>query len=434
MQIYTVKQGDTVYQIAFRYGTAAEDIIQANQLPNPEQLVVGQALVIPIKGRFYTIKRGDTLWSIGRLFSINPNELARVNRINPASPLQAGFRLYIPEPPKRKAEFNAYIEPAQDEVTEEQEQSAREAVPYLTYLGPFSFRIQKDGTLKEPPLNKLPAIASANNVTLMMIITNLTDEGFSDEIGKVVLNNPEIQNKLLDSITAAAKKYGFQDIHFDMEYLRPEDKNAYNAFLRKAKQRFQKEGWLLSTALAPKIKADQKGKWYEAHDYKAHGEIADFVVLMTYEWGYSGGPPLPVSPIGSVEEVINYALTEMPASKIMMGQNLYGYDWTLPFKPGGEFAKAISPQQAIKLAAAYNAAIEYSSEDQAPHFSYRDEKGKEHKVWFEDARSIQAKFNLVKRLKLRGVSYWKLGLSFPQNWLLIADNFEVVKRQGADAQ
>jgi spore germination protein len=198
--------------------------------------------------------------------------------------------------------------------------------------------------------------------------------------------------------------------------------------LRKAKRRFEREGWLLSTALAPKTSATQRGRWYEAHDYRAHGQIVDFVVIMTYEWGYSGGPPMAVSPIGPVRRVLEYAISEMPASKIMMGQNLYGYDWTLPYVPGGPYARAISPQQAIRLAAQYNVAIEYDPKAQAPHFRYRDENGKEHEVWFEDARSIQAKFDLVKELGLRGISYWKLGLDFPQNWLLLTDNFTVVKR------
>jgi spore germination protein len=65
---------------------------------------------------------------------------------------------------------------------------------------------------------------------------------------------------------------------------------------------------------------------------------------------------------------------------------------------------------------------------QAPHFDYTDESGAAHKVWFEDARSIQAKFNLLKSLGLRGISYWKLGLPFPQNWLLTDENFDVIKR------
>ncbi|KEZ47471.1 LysM peptidoglycan-binding domain-containing protein [Metabacillus indicus] len=428
MQIHIVREGQTLYGIAQAYSTTAEEIIQTNEIPNPGQLVVGQTIVIPIKGRFYWVQPGDTLWSISRKFGTTPKELAEINGIPINTQLQIGFRLYVPERPKPKAEFNAYIEPSGNQVSPNLEESAREAAPYLTYLGPFSFRIQKDGTLKEPLLNDFANIAKKNKVTLMMIVTNLDDDGFSDEIGRIVLNNQDVQNKLLNNIVETAKKYGFRDIHFDMEYLRPADREAYNRFLKKAKARFKKEGWLISTALAPKTSADQKGKWYEAHDYKAHGEIVDFVVVMTYEWGYSGGPPMAVSPIGPVREVLDYTLTEIPAGKVMMGQNLYGYDWTLPFKPGGQFAKAISPQQAIRLASRYNVPIQYDMKAQAPHFNYRAEDGKEHEVWFEDARSIQAKFDLMKELKLRGMSYWKLGLSFPQNWLLITDNFEVVKR------
>ena len=198
-------------------------------------------------------------------------------------------------------------------------------------------------------------------------------------------------------------------------------------FYEKPRARFKTEGWLLSTALAPKTSATQQGEWYEAHDYKAHGEIVDFVVIMTYEWGYSGGPAMAVSPIGPVRNVLEYAISEMPASKILMGQNLYGYDWTLPFVQG-TIAKALSPQQAIALAAANHVQIQYDTRAQAPFFKYTDTNGKQHEVWFEDARSIQAKFNLIKELGLRGMSYWKLGLSFPQNWLLITDNFNVVKK------
>lgn len=91
-----------------------------------------------------------------------------------------------------------------------------------------------------------------------MAITNLENDQFSDELGRIVLTNMDIQNKLLDNIVRTAKKYGFRDIHFDMEYLRPQDREAYNQFLRKAKARFSQEGWLLSTALAPKTSADQK--------------------------------------------------------------------------------------------------------------------------------------------------------------------------------
>jgi spore germination protein len=427
MQIHVVQANQTLTGIAQAYGTTAVNITEANDLPNPNKLVIGQALVIPIVGRFYWVQPGDSLWSISRRFGISYQQLASVNRISPNSPLTVGYRLYIPQQPKRAGEFNAYVEPRGTTVAPVLESSAREAAPYLTYLAPFSFQALRDGRLKEPLLNNFPSIAANNNNVLMMVITNQENDQFSDELGRILLNDQGIQNTFLNNIVATAKKYGFRDIHFDFEFLRPADREAYNAFLRKAKARFSQEGWLLSTALAPKTSAGQKGKWYEAHDYRAHGQIVDFVVIMTYEWGYSGGPAMAVSPIGPVRNVLEYAITEMPSNKIMMGQNLYGYDWTLPFVQG-TVAKALSPQSAIQLAADNNVAILYDTTAQAPHFNYTDAQGRQHEVWFEDARSIQAKFDLVKELNIRGVSYWKLGLAFPQNWLLISNNFNVTKR------
>ncbi|XXM72223.1 LysM peptidoglycan-binding domain-containing protein [Lysinibacillus sphaericus] len=426
MQIHVVQPNQSLFGIAQAYGSTVKDIVEANELPNPDNLVVGQSLVIPIVGSFYYVQPGDSLWGISQKVGVPYQELARVNGISPNVPLQVNQRLYVPQKPKVRAEFNAYVEPYGKEVAPNLEESAKEAAPYLTYLAPFSFQAKRDGTLQEPPLGNLLQIGKDNGNVLMMAITNQENGQFNDELGRILLNDMAIQDKFLNNVVQTAKKYGFRDIHFDFEYLRPQDREAYNRFLRKAKQRFNQEGWLLSTALAPKTSADQKGKWYEAHDYKAHGEIVDFVVIMTYEWGYSGGPSMPVSPIGPVRDVIEYALTEMPASKIMMGQNLYGYDWTLPFEPGTS-AKAVSPQQAIQIAAANNVPIEYDEKAQAPFFKYSAD-GNDHEVWFEDARSIQAKFDLMKELKLRGMSYWKLGLSFPQNWLLITDNFNVVKR------
>lgn len=428
MQIHVVQPGQSLYRIAQNYGVTLKSIVDANELSEEKSLVVGQAIVIPIVGRFYTVQPGDSLYTIARKVGVNMRTLAQVNRIDMNRPLNIGTRLYIPPTPKRRAEINAYIEPRGTEVSPALINSAREAAPHLTYLAPFSFRINRDGTLQTPPLDNLNAIARQNNVTLMMVVTNLEEDQFSPELGRIILNNEQVQNNLLNNIMRTARELNFRDIHFDIEHLRPEDREAYNRFLRKAAGIIHREGYLMSTALAPKTSAAQTGEWYTAHDYRAHGQIADFVVIMTYEWGYSGGPPMPVSPIGPVRKVLEYAISEMPASKIMMGQNMYGYDWTLPYVAGGQYAKALSPQAAIDLARRENAAIQYDFTAQAPHFSYVDNQGKTHQVWFEDARSIQAKFNLVKELGIRGVSYWKLGLSFPQNWLLIEDNFNVVKR------
>lgn len=428
MQIHVVRPGQSLFGISQAYGVTYQSIAEANEIDPNQSLVVGQTLVIPIQGSYYWVRPGDSLYTIGRRLGVDPRTIASANRLPYNAPLTVGLRLYIPQGAKPPAEFNAYIEPRGEVVTEALQRSAEEAAPHLTYLAPFSFQVNRDGSLRSPLLDNFPAIARQQNVTLMMVLTNMENDQFSAELGHLILTNQQVQDNLFRNIVQTATQLGFRDIHFDFEHLFEYDRESYNQFLRRAAQIFHNQGWLISTALAPKTSATQVGEWYTAHDYEAHGRIVDFSVIMTYEWGWSGGPPMPVSPIGPVEQVLRYALSEMPAQKIMMGQNLYGYDWTLPFQPGGQFARALSPQAAIDLARQQNVAIEYDYRAQAPHFDYIDETGKQHKVWFEDARSIQAKFDLVKRLGLRGVSYWKLGLPFPQNWLLIEDNFTVVKR------
>lgn len=429
IQIHVVRTGESIWGIAQAYGVSPDTIVQANEIPEPNNLVVGQAIVIPVSGSFYWVQPGDTLWSIGQRFGLNYVTLAQVNRLNPNQPLRGGLRLYIPPRAKTKAEINAYIEPTGDTVSDALLNDARKAGPSLTYLALFSYEAKRDGSLVQMPLDGIPEAAKNANASLMLVVTNLENGAFSAELGRAILQSSAVQEVLLENIVEEARRVGnVTDIHFDFEFLPADQRVAYNNFLRKAADYLHGEGFMISSALAPKTSGEQVGQWYEAHDYRSHGQIVDFVVLMTYEWGYSGGPAMPVSPINEVEKVLNYAVSVIPPNKIMMGQNLYGYDWTLPYVEGGEYARAVSPQRAIEIAKQHNARIQYDYTAQAPHFDYTDEEGKRHKVWFEDARSMQAKFNLLRRLRLRGISYWKLGLPFPQNWLLIQDNFNVVKR------
>src|SRR5699024_12227726 len=101
MQIHVVSKGQSVFNIATTYGTTVQAIVDANELETPNQLVVGQALVIPIMGHFYYVQPGDTLYAIARMFGLSTQELARVNNISIDRPLDVGFRLYIPAPQQK---------------------------------------------------------------------------------------------------------------------------------------------------------------------------------------------------------------------------------------------------------------------------------------------------------------------------------------------
>lgn len=107
------------------------------------------------------------------------------------------------------------------------------------------------------------------------------------------------------------------------------------------------------------------------------------------------------------------------------GIPLYGYDWPLPFVSGETRAESLSPVQAVERALRHDIAIQYDAAAQAPYYHYTDRGGREHAVWFEDARSIEAKLHLADEYHLQGVGYWNLARPFPQNWAVLASLFDI---------
>src|SRR5699024_209226 len=262
MQIYVVQQGDTVFSIANTYGITPDEIIQANELESPNDLVVGQALVLPILGQFYQVRSGDTLDSLAAHFHQSKEEIARVNQIPLDIKLTEGMTLYIPEGEKRPITSFAYLEPLGESVSQTLINATRKHTPDLTYLALFSFRVNRDGSLNPPPLNHLKEIAKENGAALSLVVTNLEGDSFSTELGRIILTVNAVQDTLLEEIVNTAQEGGYTDVHFDFEFLPRDMRENYNSFLRKARARFKQAGLLLSTALAPKISPTQEGLLY----------------------------------------------------------------------------------------------------------------------------------------------------------------------------
>jgi len=420
MLIHVVRAGDTLWKIANTYQTTIQTIAELNGLTDPNRLVIGQALVVPTQDRIHIVQAGDTLWKIAQSYGTTVQNLVQANNIADPNRIYPGQRLVIPSRYKPTISVNAYTYIYGTRGVPEIQELAR----YLTYLSPFAYLIREDGSLQS--IDDLPAIqaASAAGVTPMMSITNFTSTFRGENLASVVLNTAETRERLLNNVLQIMREKGYRGLNVDFENVLPADREAYNSFMQQAVNRLHPEGYFVSSALAPKVSATQTGLLYEAHDYAAHGRIADFVVLMTYEWGYRKGPPQAISPLNQIRRVLNYAVSVIPRQKIYFGFQLYARDWLLPHVAGQE-AETFSMQEAIARAVRYGATINYDTTTESPYFRYRDEQGREHEVWFEDARSAQAKFDTVKEYNLGGISYWTLGYPFPQNWALLGDNFNI---------
>lgn len=423
MVIYTVRPGDTVYSIAKKFGVSPQKVLTDNAIKNLEQLVIGQALVIIPNDVRHTVTYGQSLYAIARSYGTTvANILAANPDIEDSSRLRTGQVIVIPGNAAKLGtmEVNGYAFADMDKADLEG------ALPYLTYTSLFSYQVKADGSLIPIPDDSVIQASRQAGVAPLMVITNIKEGGsFDSNLAHTILTTEQVQNTLLDNVIKTLKDKNFYGLDIDFEYILPQDKQNYNKFLKKVVDRLHPLGYIVSTALAPKASADQPGLLYQAHDYPVHGSLVDHVILMTYEWGYLRGPARAVAPLNLVEKVIQYAVSVMPSQKILMGIPNYGYDWTLPFVKGST-ARPITNLEAVDLAAQVGAQIQFDEAAQSPYFTYFKE-GRNHEVWFEDARSIEAKLKLVKKYNLGGVSYWNLNGYFPQNWLVLDSLYKVKK-------
>jgi spore germination protein len=377
--------------------------------------------------RIYVVNQGDSVYSIARRFGVKPQSIIDVNQLQDSSSLVVGQTLVIPVTKKQKKygyiETNGFIQPS---TPEKERRVLRESIEYLTYITPFSHHVNPDASLTPLDDDNILQIARRNRTAPMLSVTNILGANFDTNMISTILNSDSLIQKLIGNILTLLKSKGYYGVVIDFERIPPEDRNKYSSFLQKLVTALH-PSYIVAAALAPKTYDITSGSWHGAHDYKAIGAIVDFVIIMTYEWGWSGGPPMAVAPLNEVRKVISYAVSVIPPKKIMMGMPLYGYDWTLPYLPGGEFAESIGNQEAVDRARQYNAAIKYDIPSESPNYEYSDSSGKRHAVWFEDARSVQAKYKLVSEYGLRGVSYWVLAQPFPQNWQVLDDMFNIVK-------
>lgn len=378
MEIYVVKPGDSVDSIAAAFGVNVEQIIYDNQLVYPYGLAVGQALLV-------------------NGFGTEADRAASVSGY--AYPFISPWVL-------------------------------KETLPYLTQLRVFSYGFTMEGELLPPSYgDDTWMIAEAVRFGTLPVLT-LTpfgpDGNFNNQLIHSVVNNEAYTAKLIRNLLQTMEETGYRGLDIDFEYILAQDRDAFTDFVRQVAEAMREAGYHTSVALAPKTSADQKGLLYEGKDYRALGEAADHVLLMTYEWGYTYGPPMAVAPINQVRKVVEYALTEIPAGKVDLGIPNYGYDWALPYERGVTKAATVNNVQAVRIAVEHGAQIRFDNLAESPYFRYTED-GVEHEVWFEDVRSLSAKFGLIKGYGLRGCGYWQIMEWFRANWLLLSDEFYILR-------
>lgn len=421
--ILTVNTGDTLFSFSQKYGIPIQTIAADNGIVGTE-LVVGQSVVVRNASDSLVTENKTTVASLSIQTEVDEQTLFRNNfifsgrqNVDRGTYVVADYSI-VPQTQKIVGGY------AYDFISPDRLLSV---INYLTYVIPFTYGFTYDGTLVVPDDAYILEKAESFDVKPLMHISTLTNEGsFDSNLPALVFENPLYEQKLIDNIVENVVQKNYDGVDVDFEYLPQSQKQNYVDFIIRLSQRLHEIGKILVVALPPKTSDEQQGLLVEGIDYAMLGQYADYLLLMVYEYGYRFGPPLAIAPLNQIRKVVDYAITKMPCKKILLGLSNYGYDWTLPFVRGESDAPSISTVQAIELAKKYRTEIEFDEESKAPFFFYTDNEGREHEVWYEDARSFEAKFQLIMEYNLAGGFIWELNRENPQGYVTINSVVKIV--------
>lgn len=263
-------------------------------------------------------------------------------------------------------------------------------------ISTYWFDINKDGTIKlslPDGYESVRPIADKNGTKMSAMFYANKD------ILTSILADANMRTFLAKNIVEAAVQYNYDGINIDFEGLESGDKDNFIAFLNELKGYTIKNGLKMTVSLPPITKST---KWYQGYNFKEIGNIADDVVLMSYDYSGPTTDAGPIAPYYWVDEVINYAIDNgIPADKILLGIDFYGYDWAK-----GQPTNTLTLDEVIdKLG---GKPYSWDENSLSPYYKYID-NGVEHTIWFEDGNSINLKLRLVKMYGLKGVAFWRIG-------------------------
>lgn len=427
MIIHVVQQGDTIQSIAEYYRTSETVLIQDNALREPDNLVIGQAIVIAYPTLTYTVQEGDTLEGIANSHNVTIIQLLQNNPyLSDREYIYPGDRIVISYEKRGTLATHGNTVPFISNI------SFTKTLPYLTYISIVNYTATATGEIISYFDDfELIQTAKQYNVIPLMFLTTLTFLGEANIRAEYqLLLDDEYQNTLNENIIALLREKGFSGINISYEYISettlPYIERAYSRTVA----RLREEGFLVFATINPNITLLGDELVFQRVDYTELSNLADSIIFMNYEWARNVNPPSPISSIYQMDVYTHYLMQSVPTNMLNLGLATIGYDWSLPYLAGVSSVNSLTIDSAIGLARNEGVAIKFDEISQTPYFRYTNRRGpypQEHIVWFLDARSINALLDLVATNDLQGVGIWNITVFNEQLWLIINTQFEILK-------
>ena len=381
MQIYRVKNGESVYDIAREYGISPIKIAYDNDLEIRTRLPRGREVLVITPSRTYNAKSTDTLDSVARRFKVTKESLQRKNpELGGRERLYAGQILTVRSatPSYGMISTNGYLYSG----------TPREAlvslIPYLTYVTVCS-AIYKDKRVHSlfDPADAVGLIRACGRAPMLRIyLTELPTEGEEKDFS--------------GSVAILAKSGGFAGITLSNLSSLSRDKSRLDAFVFGIRKRLIENDLLLFA------EGDLDG-------YTAYIDYADAGVLTYDKLHLTDAPSFDMGERHAYE---SFAYSE-ESSRAFIEISSFAYS-------GGKF---IEKREAMRISDKKHGDITSDAEKMLQCATYGKHKRRE--IIFESLENTKAKLELVSELGFMGISF-DIGRVLIPDLMLAADMFDVI--------
>ena len=248
-----------------------------------------------------------------------------------------------------------------------------------------------------------------NGVKVIPLIAN---KGFNRDIVHRILSNSANRERAVEQILDLVVSRSYDGINIDFENIPPEDRTNLTLFMKLLYEKLHPLGKIVTIDVPAKTQPTYSG-WSGAYDYSALAKYCDLVIIMIYDYHWSGGKPGPISPLDWFSKVLDYAISVMPIEKIVTGIPFYGYDW-----PEGKRGRGVSYESAISTAKEANSMVHFDEVTGEAYFTYVL-KGETHYVWFQIAKSTELRIKEALSKGISRIAAWRIGLEDPLTWDVI---------------
>ncbi|MEE8392505.1 MAG: glycosyl hydrolase family 18 protein [Anaerolineae bacterium] len=288
-----------------------------------------------------------------------------------------------------------------------------------TYTGARDVALVNEAHAQSPPVLVIPLI---NN--------SYASTGFDTAPVSTMIHDPSRRATHVAALVDETLTYGYDGIDIDYESLNGhDDRDAFSLFIEELAAALHAHDKLLSIAVHPKT--NEPGDWdgSRAQDWARIGAAVDRFRVMTYGYHWNTSEPGPIAPLWWMGDVMVYATSVVSPNRVYAGIHFYGHNWTDTSTGSLTWEGAQALINTHGVASRWKTASTWRHAVAEPWFTYTDDLGQSHEVWYANGSSVAARLELVQRYGLGGVAVWRLGGEDPANWSAIATTLHVTSSQ-----